>query len=95
MTSKIYFLRHTAEGVVWDFPFSSPPGDEQKAAVAERCAQRHGTHHKKGFAYELTVVEATLLGDHDVPDVSPFVPSEGVGLSQVSVDGAGTVSERP
>ena len=60
---KIYFLRHQAAGIVHKYPFSSPPTNEQRAAVERECFQQHGASHPKtGESYWMTVVDVDLVG---------------------------------
>lgn len=67
--AKIYYLRHQAHGVVYDFPFAEPPSEQQHAAVERFCFQKHGGMHSKGSPYWMRLVEVNLLGAGDVPDV--------------------------
>lgn len=40
--SKIFFLRHQNEGVLWQMPFAESPSDAQIAAVRAMLEARHG-----------------------------------------------------
>lgn len=101
--ASIYIVRHQANGFVHEFPFSSPPTDEQKAAIGRLCFQRHGFGHVKtpSEPYWLKVVEVPLLGPSDVPDVPerdlstvPVAPGEArAELPTRTVSGSGHVTE--
>jgi hypothetical protein len=79
--AKIYFVRHQAEGVVTQFPFSAPPSEEQVAAVSRFCFQSWGPTHPKGDPYWTRVVEFDVLGPSEVPDV----PQRALSLSKENV----------
>ena len=95
---KIYFLRHQAAGIVHKYPFSSPPTDEQRAAVERECFQQHGAAHPKtGESYWMTVVDVELVGVSDVIDVperslaSVDAPAASAGAPRLAVEAFGTV----
>ena len=94
--ASIFFLRHQAGNVLHEYPFASPPTDEQKEALERLCIQRHGVSHAKtpGEPYWMRVVEVPLLGDDDVPSVpelSLSVVSEA-GVPKIAVSATGTVT---
>jgi hypothetical protein len=69
MTS-VFYVRHQAAGVMHEFPFRSPPTEEQQAAIARLCFQRcGGTHPKTNEPYWVRIVEIPLLSAADVPEV--------------------------
>jgi len=90
-----------------EFPFASPPTDEQRAAVWKLCFQRHGAEHPKvhvgpdgefkkpywGSDDPRALVERDVFG----PDEVPIVPdrslsvANAVGVSQFSVHAVGRV----
>jgi hypothetical protein len=79
--AKIYFVRHQAQNVVYQFPFAQPPSDEQIAAVRRFCFQTWGPTHEKGDPYWTRVEEFDLLGLDEVPDV----PLRALSLSKENV----------
>lgn len=93
--ATIHYVRHQANGVVWEHPFAQPPTDEQIEAVARLCAQRWGYIHKKTEAiYAIWSIEVPLLGPSDLPDV----PAQGLSVvneatvGELSVTATGTVT---
>lgn len=81
----LYFVRHQAEGVVWRFPFLTPPSDAQKAAVNARCAMAHGqSHPKTKEPYWLQVVEVDALNEGEIP-APPAIEAPGDGVSRIGI----------
>jgi hypothetical protein len=84
--AKLYYVRHQAAGIVYEFPFSQPPSEKQQRAVARFCFQKVGriSHEKTpDKPYWTRIVEVELLGPDELPDVPERV------LTGVTVAGAG------
>ena len=96
MTTKIYFVRHQAAGVVSKYPFAEPPTEEQITAVCRECEPHWGAEHPKtGEAYWAIPVEAELLGPTDIPKPpEPEQPSaeSAAAMPQFVASGTGTVT---
>ncbi len=92
--AKIYFVRHQAAGVLWQFPFSAPLTDAQLVAVGELCFQAHGdTHPKTGERYWINGIAVEVLSPSDVPEVperSLSVANEA-GMPEIKVEATGHV----
>ena len=74
---SIYFVRHQAAGVVWEYPFGAEPTQAQVAAVEAICAARHGAVHPKTRARYWSRVEAVdVLDAGDIP-TAPEPSGEG------------------
>lgn len=93
--SKIYYVRHQAGGLLWEFPFAQPPTDSQKAALEALCRNLHGSvHPKTEKPYWLTVAEVDLLDSAALPDVGGAGPSESsASAPQFSAQGVGYVTK--
>ncbi len=95
--SKIFFIRHQAGGVLYEFPFSAPPTDAQIAPIIAREQQRHGTHHPKEAEdgsrkpYWTKIVDAELLGPTDIPKIGQIAKGPIV-VNPTTVTGVGTVT---
>jgi hypothetical protein len=93
---KIYFVRHQAAGVVYDYPFLQPPSEEQIAAVKRRCFQSFGAEHPKLGEFQTSIYETEALG----PDEIPVVAERALGVAgaapvgEFSVSGVATVTPR-
>jgi hypothetical protein len=59
--SKIFFLRHQIEHVLWQMPFAESPSDAQIAAVRAMLEARHGTHSARGDELFLIVVAVDVI----------------------------------
>ena len=71
---KIYCIRHQAAGVVFEYPFASPPSDAQVDAVRAFVDGRHGAKHPKtGQQYWMRIVEVGVLEGGQLPAVDPPV----------------------
>lgn len=94
----IYFLRHQAAGVLWEHPFSGPPTDIQRAAVAANLRMRFGDRlPRTGEPYWLVVVPVETLGPFDVPAFeppSPTIPGSSAELSVFKAGGSGSVTNK-
>jgi hypothetical protein len=44
---KIFFYRHQAGGVLWQFPFKSQPTEQDCAVLRAMMVMRHGFKHPK------------------------------------------------
>lgn len=98
---KVYFLRHQADNVSYDFPFAEPPTEAQLQPLLRRCTQRHGVAHSKtpDQPHWIKIVEVEVLGPNDIPEVpevvlSPVIP-KGTGkaeTAELSVTGTGHVA---
>jgi hypothetical protein len=93
---KVYFLRHQAAGILSEFPFASPPTDEQIEAFARILRTRHGEEHPKTREpYWLRVYAAELL-EADYMPAKPAPPSLADNLAALDspqVSGTGHVSD--
>lgn len=98
--AKVYFVRHQAHGVVYDYPFSASPTDDQKSLVSKRMFQLHGAEHPKLDAdgkkkpYWTSVLEVEVLGPTDLPVVEDRV----LGVAPITgpvATGVGNVSPAP
>jgi hypothetical protein len=95
---KIYLVQHQANGVVHEFPFSSPPSEAQLEAVWTFCFQSHGASHSKtpGEPYWQIVKEVEVLGPNDIP----VIPARGLSVvstaaaGEFGVSGVGTVTPK-
>jgi hypothetical protein len=100
--AKVFYLRHQAAGILTQFPFTQKPTDAQLKAVGAICGAVHGENHPKtDEPYWLTVVEATMFGPTDIPEVpEPTAADERVrgsaaaGLGDVGASGVGHVKNR-
>jgi hypothetical protein len=98
--SKIYLVRHQAEGLLWQFPFAAPPTEAQQAVLQARCDRVHGPKHPKTEEpYFFKVVELSLLDATDVPAVAVAVSGDSAsgGKSEAGLfgsSGAGTVTPK-
>ena len=95
--SKMHLMRHQAHGLLWQFPFESPPTDAQQAVLADYCLRLHGENHPKtGEPYAAWVEEVELLGPNDEPRA--FIPVGGssrdnsAGMPGNQASGVGHVS---
>lgn len=91
----LYFVRHQAEGVVWRYPFLTPPTDAQKQAVFALCTASHGVAHPKTReAYWVQVVEVPALNEGEMPP-EPSAPEppgvSRIGLEEYELSGVGHV----
>jgi hypothetical protein len=78
--SQIFFVRHQAVGVLWEYPFAQAPTDEQRGALQALCESRHGAFHPKTEEpYWLTVVAVNLLTPQAVIEVPAEPPAEATG----------------
>ena len=94
---KIFYLRHQAAGILHEFPFSSPPTDDQLAPIQAMLLARHGlTHPKTKEAYWTMVVESEVIGANAMPSVDmPEEKSNGRGggiMGMVEASGSGHVA---
>lgn len=95
--AKLFFIRHQAAGVLFQFPFAQPPSKAQQAAVERFCVMQNGVSHSKtpGEPYWTRVVELDVLGPNDIPNVPEhalaIVSSGGGNADKFSVDGKGHV----
>jgi hypothetical protein len=91
---KVYFFRHQAAGVLWQYPFSAPLTDEQLASLARLCFQSHGERHPKtGEPYWCKGVAVEVLSPGDIPAVPERALSVAskADTSRVTVEGVGHV----
>ena len=93
---KVYFFRHQAAGVLYDFPFAEQPSDSQLEALARRCAAVHGACHPKSpdVPYWTRIEERDVVAAADA--IAPPGPSAGgvlsaAGMGEFIVSGTGTV----
>lgn len=98
--AKLFFIRHQAAGVLFQFPFAQAPTQAQRVAVERFCVQQNGVSHSKtpGVPYWTRVVELDVLGPNDIPDVPEhtlsIVSSGGGNADKFIVDGQGHVGSR-
>jgi hypothetical protein len=101
--AKIYFVRHQAHGVVWEYPFAIHPTQEQVAAVAKFCFNHHGFGHAKTpeRPYWTRVEEVTVVESGQIPDVPDRVlgvagepGAARAELSRSGVSGVGTITTK-
>ena len=45
--SKVIFLRHQNEGLIWQFPFAQQPTEAQTKAIREVLEAKHGKYSKR------------------------------------------------
>ncbi len=97
---KIYFIKHQAHGVVWEYPFSADPTEAQLERVWQYCFSIHGASHQKtpGEPYWQQVVSSEVLG----PDAAPAFEPAGLKMKtstssagEVLVTGKATVTPAP
>jgi len=89
---KIFFLRHQAGGVLWEYPFASDPTPGQVAPIETLMSLRFGTVSKKGDTYWLRVVEVEVVPSGQTPHV--VFPSGRVSapsMPSATLDAVGTV----
>ena len=94
--TTIYFARHQAVGVLWQYPFAAQPTDAQLEALRRLCFQQHGaTHPKTKEPYWLNVIDMPLLDAATVPEVPErslkTTGSAGAGVPETTVSGVGRV----
>ncbi len=97
--SKIYLVRHQAEGLLWQFPFAAPPTLAQQSVLQKRCDRLHGANHPKTEEpYFFKVVELELLGPDAVPSVAlPVEDGSKENVSEAGLfgsSGTGTVTSK-
>lgn len=94
---KLYFVRHQAAGVVYDYPFLQPPSEKQIAAVCRRCFQSYGAEHPAtGQAFWTKVYEVDALGTDEIPVVLERALSVAgsTPVGEFSVSGVATVTPK-
>ncbi len=92
---QIYFVRHQAAGVVWEYPFEREPSAEQVAAVDALCAQRYGAvHPKTSERYRVMAVAVGVVTGGAVPVVpssEPVTDVPRIGVPPIEVSGVASV----
>lgn len=96
---KIYFVKHQAHGVVWEYPFAESPTEAQQERVWQFCFGIHGASHQKtpGEPYWQHIVSSEVLGPDGVPAYEPPGLKMATSVSQageVTVTGRATVTPR-
>jgi hypothetical protein len=101
--AKIYFVRHQAHGVVYEYPFAEHPTQEQVAAVNRFCFNHHGFCHSKtpGEPYWTKVEEVDVVAPNGVPDVPERKlgpvgePGKGkAAAGEFGITGVGTITPK-
>ena len=94
--SKVYYFRHQAAGVMYEFPFTEAPSELQLAPLRKLCAARYGdTHPKTSEKFWGKVVDYEVVSG--IPKVEQ--PAEGgpppgrgsAGSTEFQISGTGTV----